>query len=552
MKQKSIKFLNALAAPILVGAIGGYSAIFFRELIKLNESLFSTLFNTDQNSYIYIILLPLILVFSRIVSKNFLKDTSNTTINSVARNIAIKKGDFDYKKGIIAVILTSIHVGAGIPVGREGPIAKLGSSISSLFSKMIPFTASNVPLYATCGVSSAIAATFNAPIAGIVFGIEIILGKISIDTLTPVTISVITGTLISRFYLGNYPTVAVPHLAFSFHLLYFALLSSIIFALYVLVFKKLAASVGMLEKKLNINPYLFIAIIGLIVGILIAVMPEIKGIGYGEIETIFSQKQNLIHAFILSVTKLIATALILGSNIFGGVFAPSIFIGGFSGYFLGGLANTVDPRAIALIGAASVTAGIANAPLRSALIIMELSQSYQLIVPILIGSVLTNYIATLFYNDSSSYRAMLSKGFDVSDAELIEILNKIKTEELIEPTPEFRKEHTLVELKDIIEKSEAKYFPVLEENKLIGIVSLRDIRMSRKIGDNRIEKIMTRKPRSLKKDSSGSDIINYTSKMDVDLVPVVDSEENFVGMFNVNKFFRKISIEYACKTKHKK
>lgn len=263
-------------------------------------------------------MLPLFLVLSRIVSKNFLKDTSNTTINSVARNIAVKKGNLDYKKGIIAVILTSVHIGAGASVGRESPIAKLDGAASSLFARIIPLSSNNVLLYATCGVSSVIAATFNAPVAGIIFGIEIILGKISIDILTPVTISVIIGTLISRFYLGNYPTIVVPHLAFSFHLLYLSLFASIIFALYVLLFKKIASSVGKLEKRFNINSYLLVAIIGLVVGTLIAFVPQIKGVGYSEIETIFTHSQTASFAFILSVTKLIATALILGSNIFGG------------------------------------------------------------------------------------------------------------------------------------------------------------------------------------------------------------------------------------------
>ena len=231
-------FLKLFVIPAAIGVIGGFSAILMRELIKYSSfsALQFDVFGNKNN--FYIIVVPLLFLFSAFVIEKFMEDTANPTIDSVARSIILRKGKLNYKKGIASVVLTAINIGFGVPVGREGPIAKLGGSLTSFSLDHIKkIEGSNIPLLVSCGVSSALAATFNAPIAAIIFGLEIILGRLSFDVIIPLSMASAVGTIISRYFLGNYPAFYLPKLSYTYMLIIFIPVFSFLFALFVYFFE---------------------------------------------------------------------------------------------------------------------------------------------------------------------------------------------------------------------------------------------------------------------------------------------------------------------------
>jgi len=216
-----ISFAKLFIIPAFIGVIGGFSAILMRELIKyssLSTSVFDVL---NNDSYFYLVSIPILFLASSFIINHFLEDTTNPTIDSVARSIVLRKGRLNYKKGIATVVLTAINIGFGVPVGREGPIAKLGGSLTSFSLKQLKIEGANIPLLVSCGVSAALAATFNAPIAAIIFGLEIILGRLSFNVIIPLSVASAVGTIISRHFLGNYPAFFLPRLSYTYMLIVF-------------------------------------------------------------------------------------------------------------------------------------------------------------------------------------------------------------------------------------------------------------------------------------------------------------------------------------------
>ena len=382
--MKEIRRLFVL--PMLIGILGGFSAILVREIIHYSSVLVDTVEFYPHYEYLYLIFIPMIFFFSSIVINKFLSDTTNPTIDSVAKSIVLKKGRLDYKKGLASVILTSINIGFGVPVGREGPIAKFGGSFSALFLKLFKTKGINTPLFVTCGVTSALAATFNAPIAAIVFGFEIILGRLNFNIIIPLSVSSITATIISRYFLGNYPTFYVHKFAYNHLFLFMIPVFAVSFSLMIIFFESVYEAILKSFAKIH-SPYYIKALIGgIAVSFLLYLYPDAASLGYIHVNELFNLKYSFHTAFELAIIKVIAIAITFASGMFGGVFAPSIFIGAFFGFGMGSLTGYftgIDPLSIALIGTAAVTAGMSNAPFRSSLIIIELTQNYQMAVPIL-------------------------------------------------------------------------------------------------------------------------------------------------------------------------
>ena len=546
-------FVKLFVIPAIIGVIGGFSAILMRELIKYSSfgALQFDVFGNKSN--FYMIVVPILFLFSAFVIKKFMEDATNPTIDSVARSIILRKGRLNYKKGIASVVLTAINIGFGVPVGREGPIAKLGGSLTSFTLDHIKIEGSNIPLLVSCGVSSALAATFNAPIAAIIFGLEIILGRLSFDVIIPLSIASAVGTIISRYFLGNYPAFYLPKLSYTYILIVFIPVFSFLFALFVYSFETIYGFVSSVYEKFNLSFYTKALIGGFIVGLLLYFYPDAASLGYDKVGQLFSGKFNYESAIVLSIVKLIALAITFASGMFGGVFAPSIFGGAFFGFAIGGFFHqfipAINPLSVALIGTAATTASISSAPFRSTLIVVELAQNYHMIVPLIIGSVMTMFFSHLLEEKMHFSRSVMQKGFDITNTNYAEQLKNLKIVNFIDTTLITLKKSDFV--KDIIfdlMKSSSSYFAVLDDSKLVGVLSFRDIRLLGEFKSHniRVEDVMTQNPSFLTIDSRGLDVFEFISRIDVDFIPVVISEDTlkYVGMLDVNGFLKYASFLY--------
>ena len=488
--------------------------------------------------------MPIIFLFSFYIIKNIPINPENVSIDEIAKKIALKRGHFSPLKGLIVLFLTSINIGFGAPVGREGPIAKLGGVISEIFLKFIRADKLNIQIYLSAGVSSAIAATFNAPLAGVIFGLEIIIGKINSYILIPLIISITTATLISREFIGNFAAFYVPHLTYNHYYLFFSPLEAIFFGLLALGFLRSISFFNNLKKIYYKKWDKIILILGFIVGILIIIRPEVKGVGYNYVENLFQNQVSFFGAFFTMLFKYIATILSIGSGLFGGVLSPSIVIGSFGGYFFGNFFHFLglDPRVFALIGSAAMLSGVTKSPLRSSVIIIELTQSYQFILPILLTSAITNYLISFFEHGSYFKRALLQRGIDIDDENLINFFTVNNLKKYLLNIKPLKEHDTLKTIKDRFHFTYVTYLPVVDdENKLIGIISLKDLK--RKKNKKLAKEIMSKKPFAINPNSSKKDIFKALSILNSNYIPYVDEENHYKGIIDLNQFLRDVSLK---------
>ncbi len=490
--------------------------------------------------------MPAVFLISYYIIKFFPINPANVSIDEIAKKISLAMGHFSPLKGLVVLIVTSISLGFGVPVGREGPIAKLGGVGSEIFLKLINVERLNLPIYLSAGVSSAIAATFNAPLAGIIFGIEIIIGKINSYILIPLIVSTFTATLISREFIGNFAAFYVPTLSYNNTYLFFAPLEALFFGILALIFLISIKKFKHLKETYAKEWWKVVILLGVAVAILIIIKPEIRGVGYNFVGEIFSDKYSFFNAFFIMLFKFIATILSLGSGLFGGILSPSIFIGAFGGYFFGDFFHFLglDPRVFALIGTAAMLSGVTKSPLRSSVIIIELTHSYQFILPILLTSAITNYIISLKEPGSYFKRALLQRGIDIDYENIINHFNIDNLKKYIISIPPINPNDNIKTIKNRFKKENINYIPVTEENKLIGIISLRDLRKRRFLRKKEIKAkdIMGKNPFSITQTSSQEEIFKAFSILNSGYIPFTDKNKNYKGMIDLNQFLRDISI----------
>ena len=551
LRKYKNQLIHFFIIPTIIGLLGGVSAIVFRKAISFFHNLFTTISPFQQYHYLFPIIIPIVFLITYKISKLFVISPEDVTIDEVAKRISLKKGGFDLKKGLAVLGTTSFNIGAGVPVGREGPIAKLGGVTSELLMKIIKTDRLHLPIYLTCGVSSAISATFNAPIAAILFGTEIVLGKINSYILIPLVVSSSVAAIVSQEAFGDFAAFTVPHLNFSDKEIIYLPIAVLLLSLIPLFFWIFFDFFSHLRYAFRHHWGKFVFIYGIVVGIVLFFFPEAAGVGYEQITKLLSGQIPPFLSFQIFLAKFFAVILAFGAGIFGGLMSPSIFLGAFGGFSAGELFKLIDPSVnpavFALIGSASVLSGISRAPFRSSLIIIELTHSYQLVVPILLASIMTKYLLNVEGEISFLKRTLLNKGIDVENILTIKKLKDFNISQFLKLIhPLYENTHISVAQERLL-KEKWRYLPVVKsphDNHLTGIVSLRDIRISALFEEKnlKVKDIMTPDPFALPLNASFEDILKALALLETNLIPVVDEKGNYVGMFDVDEFLRFLSF----------
>ncbi|MHC1590485.1 MAG: chloride channel protein, partial [Candidatus Helarchaeales archaeon] len=390
---------------ILIGLAGGFGAILFRLLILLNQLLFMLI--PLLLGPFSIFLAPVIggLVAGVLISK-YGKETGGHGVPEIMEAMALKGGRIKKRVVFLKMLVSSITIGSGGSAGREGPIAQIGASAGSTVSQVVKLDETNTKILVACGVSAGIAATFNAPFGGLLFGIEVILNmtRLNAKILINMMISVLVATLISILFLGNSPAFIIGQ-TFIFRNPFeaiFYLFLGIIMGFLGIAWVSFFYLIETMFDKMKVPYYVKSATGGLVVGLIaLFFSQQIMGVGYQTIELTLVGKISLFMLLLLSIFKMIATSFTIGSGGSGGVFAPSLFIGATFGGFVGGLFGfffpTIisEPMSFALVGMGSLFAGIARAPLTCIVMTIEMTTDYFLIVPLMIScitSYLINYV----------------------------------------------------------------------------------------------------------------------------------------------------------------
>jgi len=472
-----------------VGLAGGLGAVVFRYLIDFFQTL---AYGSSEELLSVVLALPWYLkVWVPVVGGLvvgplvyfFAKEAKGHGVPEVMEAVALKGGVIRKRVVFVKTLASAICIGTGGSVGREGPIVQIGSAVGSTLGQMFKVSQDRMRTLVGCGAAAGIAATFNAPIAGSMFALEVVLGDFGLGTFSPIVISSVAATAISRAFLGDTPAFIVPA---------YNLVSAWEFPMYV-VLGLFCAVVGVtfttvlyriedLFDDIKFPEYLKGIIGGLILGAAGLFFPEILGVGYGAIDLALMQKMAWWLLLVLIGLKILATSITIGSGGSGGIFAPSLFMGAMAGGFFGAVVHhlfptlTASPGAYSIVAMGAVVSATTHGPLAAMLILFEMTGDYKIILPLMMSCILATVFAGMLKKESIYTLKLIRRGIDIREGKEINVLKSMSVKDVMSHRVETINEgSSLAEMTDLISKSKFNSFPVLNaDNKLAGILSFND------------------------------------------------------------------------------
>jgi len=487
---------------LLVGIGTGLAAVVFNILIRwVTNASFTWVPNKlAWLGHWYILLVPMIggLLAGPVIYL-FAREARGHGVPEVMQAIALKGGRIRPQVAVVKAVASSITIGTGGSVGREGPIVQIGAALGSVLGQAFGLSTERIRTLVACGAAGGIAATFNAPIAGVIFAIEVILGELSISNIGSVVISAVAANTVMQLVVGGEYAFPVPRpytLGSAWELVFYAVmgvLAALVAAFYV---RTLYWTEDVFQKQKLFPEWVQPAVGGLLIGILALAyplifpalsydqMPQVFGGGYPPISTALAGDIGLKVALGLMLLKIAATNLTLGSGGSGGVFAPGLFIGAMLGTAVGIITNmlfpglNVQPGAFALVGMGAVFAGSAHAPITAVIMLFELTGDYKIILPLMLAVIIATVLARRMLGGESIYTLKLARrGIRLQRGRDVDVLQSVTVEEVmahaVETVPPTM---TLVEFSEVLSHSRQNGFPIVgEHGELLGIVAMSDL-----------------------------------------------------------------------------
>jgi CIC family chloride channel protein len=486
----------------IIGVLSGLAAVILKQGVHAIQHFLTEGFYKEYANFLYI-LYPLIGISAAyLIGKFIFRDTGGHGIPDILFTISKKQSIIKKVKTYSRVFTSAITVGFGGSVGLEAPMLVTGSAIGSNVGSLVHLNAKKRTLLLGCGAAAAISAIFGAPIGAVIFVIEVILMEISTASFIPLLIASVTGSLTSMILIGK-DSVFNFKLTESFeasHMPYYLLLG-ISCGLVSLYFSKAVQKTESLMEGLE-SQALRILYGGAILGIMVFFLPPIYGEGYDTLNTLIDGNSNellekspffsiienpyviIVFLVFIILVKPIAAAVTLGAGGSGGIFAPSLYVGGILGFlfaYSSNLFNFTIPLPLAhftLVAMCGVMAGTQHAPLSAIFLIAELTGGYELFIPLMFVSAISYVTKTTYQKDSLYMLQLKEKGRHLPESKDQELLELITITHVIER--DLLPVHPDAKLKDlisIVKISKRNIFPVVDEHQALrGIVTLDDIR----------------------------------------------------------------------------
>jgi CIC family chloride channel protein len=437
----------------------------------------------------YLIVFPMAgLVLTVVIMKYLIRDFDAHGVPEVIYSISVKGGALRFRSSFSKLIGSLITISSGGSAGPEAPVIISGAAIGSNIAKYFKSNEMMRIAVTGSGAAAAIASIFNAPITGVIFTMEVILGEWSATMMFPVAIASVTGTIVSRLLSGN--QISFVHRTFDVSI--FDLLASlglaIAIAILTLLFILLLKGISRVLDSRFRSVLLKAVIGGLAVGIITIFFPQVRGEGYQVVRSLIGDQfsMDLLMVLGLIFMKMVATSFTLGSGGAGGVFAPSLVIGSLGGWFYFQGLRAVFPQLqfsgaslFALVGMAGMISGTMQAPLSGIFLIVEITGGYDAILPLLLVSFLTPMLVKLFEKHSIYHLELIKRGYLLRPRTDGRILAEIRPEELLEKNViSVYPDMILADLIPFIKKSSRNYFPVQtrESGHYMGMVFFNDIK----------------------------------------------------------------------------
>ena len=442
---------------VLTGLGAGLGAIAFRWLIGAFTMVF-----TGQSDYgavsrpthpdlpflgiWFIVAVPVVggLLYGPLIDR-FAREARGHGVPEVMLAVAERGGRIRPRVAIVKSLASAICLGSGGSVGREGPIVQIGSALGSAIGQTLRVGESSLRLLVACGAAGGISATFNAPIAGVFFALELILRDFEVRSFGAVVLASVTADVVSRAAFGSSSFLPLPP---------FTIVNAWEYPLYATL-GLVAAGVGIgfsrvlygmedvIDRLWEPRPeWLRPVAGGLVLGLLLLVLPQLYGVGYAPLEQAIGGHDALELLLLLLVGKMIATSLTIGIGGSGGVFAPSLFIGGMLGTAFGVVVNSLFPGMVApagaygLVGMGAVFAAAAHAPITSVLILFELTGDYTVILPLMTAIAVSAGLSALLTPETIYTLKLRRRGIDVRRGRAASVMDLITVRDAMRPVPE--------------------------------------------------------------------------------------------------------------------
>lgn len=532
--------LVLLVLSIAVGLIGGLGAVVFRILINFfNELLFLKPSSLFSDSPIIVVLAPLIggLIVGALVYYGA-REAKGHGVPEIIESVNLHNGRMRWRIPFIKILASAVTIGSGGSAGREGPIAQIGGGFASVVAQKMHLSKDDSKTLVIAGVAAGIAATFNAPLGGVLFGYEIIRRDRKTFSIFPLIISSVVGTTVGDLFLGNKPAFIFPKYIDSniFGNIPLYIMLGIFVGLFSVVWVKGFYFIEDLLEKIKISPILLAGFGGMLVGIMELFVPEVNGISYQPIDDAFNLQFSIKILLILTIAKLVATSLSIGSGGSGGVFAPSLFQGVMLGTAFGLIVHSLGYTSASvgiysMLGMAALFAGSARAPLTAIIMTSEMVNDFHLILPLMFSVVTAWLVSGILLKDDVYTIKLIRRGVSFTPA--VDILDEVMVAEVmvrdpITVSPKDRIENVL----ELMFKTNHTGFPVVMENKLIGIITEHDVdhALNRKSMEEwSVDEVCTKKIHTVRPDCPLSEVFVKMGTKNVNRLPVIDEERNLLG-----------------------
>jgi len=546
-------FMTIIA--VIIGFTGGLGAVGIQFLIKFFQHIFWGKWDIALEHLYRVPIYVKILApttggfFVGLIVYLFAKEAKGHGVPEVMESIALRNGYIRPRVVLAKLFASAICIGSGGSTGREGPVVQIGSSLGSSLGQFLRVNPERMKIFVACGAAAGIAAAFNAPVAGALFSVEVILGDFGVAQFSPIVIASVMATVVSRFFLGNFPAFEVPKydLVSPIELIPYAILG-LIAGLVALLFIKTLYSLEDYFEKLKINGVLKTISGGFLVGVIGLFVPHIYGVGYNSMNLALLGQLSWLVMFGLIFFKMLATSISLGSGGSGGIFAPSLFLGTMTGGFFGALVHQLIPEysatsgAYSLVGMGAVVAGATHAPITAILIIFELTDNYAIILPLMISSIIATILSTKLQKESIYTLKLVRRGIDLFRGREINILRALRVSAVMRKEPVIvRPDLNFKELLElVVSRPNTQFFVVNHENKFVGAVALQDVRRVLLDQDYltdlliALDLVNSDIPRVVPQDNLDS-VMKLFGSYDIEEIPVVDRDNNSHIIGSVNR-----------------
>jgi len=440
---------------LLTGAGAGAGAVGFRYLILGFTELFTGRADYSAAGHaasphvpwlgvFFVLAVPVIggLVYGPLVDR-FAREARGHGVPEVMLAVSERGGRIPPKVAVVKSLASALCIGSGGSVGREGPIVQIGSALGSSLGQWLKVPESRLRLLVACGAAGGISATFNAPIAGVFFALELILRDFEAESFGVVVLASVTASVIGRAAFGDHPFLTLP----AFHIT-----SPAVFAFYAVVgvagalagvaFTRVLYGVEDLCDWAWRGPeWLRPAAGGVLLGGLLLVLPQMYGVGYPVLQNGVAGKYTIAFLLVLLAGKMIATSLTIGIGGSGGVFAPSLFMGAMLGTAFGDILHSLtpglagSPGAYGLVAMGAVFAGAARAPITAVLIIFELTGDYAIVLPLMTAIVVATAISNRLSGDTVYTLKLRRRGIDITRDRSADPLENLTVADAMRPVP---------------------------------------------------------------------------------------------------------------------